>query len=300
VAAVLKRDEPGTHGIRRIARHRIKSALQSLPVGKSDDHSVHEARKDLKRARATLRLIRDALGKSTYKRENAAIRDAARPLSEARDGRVLLDALRSLVRYYGKSAADLPLEGFRRVLNRQRGQLRAKILGHPGPLRAVRQQLRQVRARSGKWHVGRGGWSVIGAGIKRTYSQARKALKQARTAPTDEHLHELRKQTKYFWHQVQILEPLWPGPLGELAAETHKLADFLGDDHDLAVLRERALRERETFPTAASHKALLALLDRCRAGLQAKALDLGQRLCEEQPAAFTARLGKYWREWQRT
>src|SRR6185437_4230638 len=126
----------------------IRSALQALPAGKSDDESVHEARKDLKRARATLRLLREALGNSTYKRENAAIRDAARPLSEVRDGRVLLDALRSLVKYYGKPASDLPLHEFKRVLNRRRSETRNEILTKPGPLRAVRQQLRQVQSRS--------------------------------------------------------------------------------------------------------------------------------------------------------
>ncbi len=297
MAAKLKPDEAGARGIRRIVRHRINSALKSLQPGKSDDRAVHEARKDLKRARATLRLLRDALGDSTYKRENAAIRDAARPLSEVRDGRVSLDALGSLVRYSGKSAEALPLVGFKRMLNRRRSQLRKKILGQPGPLRAVRQQLREAHARSDNWHVGDGGWSVVGAGVKRTYASARKAFRLAQTAATDEHLHEWRKQTKYFWHQLQILEPLWPGPLGELADECHKLADFLGDDHDLAVLRERAVEARDAFPTEAGHSALLGLIERCRAGLQEKALALGQRLYEEKPAIFTARLGKYWRDW---
>jgi CHAD domain-containing protein len=297
VAARLKPDEAGARGVRRIARHRIKSALKTLQPGKSDDRAVHEARKDLKRARATLRLLRDALGPSTYKRENAAIRDAARPLSEVRDGRVLLDALGSLVKYYGKSAEALPLVGFKRVLNRRRTQLRKKLLDQPGPLRAVRRELREAHSRSEKWHVDGGGWSVVGTGLKRTYSKARKAFRLAHNSATDEHLHEWRKQTKYFWHQLQILEPLWPGPLGELADQCHKLADFLGDDHDLAVLREHALQAREAFPTEASHRALLGLIERCRAGLQEKALALGQRLYEEKPAIFAARLGKYWRDW---
>ncbi len=299
MAAKLKRDETGTHGIRRIARHRIRAALQALRPGKANDRSVHEARKDLKRARATLRLLRDALGDSTYKRENAAIRDAARPLSAVRDGRVLLDALGSLIEYYGKAAEALPLDGFRRVLRRQHAQLRSSVLKQPGPLRAVRQQLREVSARSQEWRVGKEGWSVIGGGIKRTYSAGRKAFKQAQASPTDLRLHEWRKQTKYFWHQLQILEPLWPGPLGELAEQSHILTDFLGDDHDLAVLHQRALATREVFPTQAAQKALLALIERCRAGLQAKAAALGQRLYDESPAAFAARLGKYWRDWQR-
>jgi hypothetical protein len=162
----------------------------------------------------------------------------------------------------------------------------------------VRQTLRQVRSRSDDWQVGRRGWSVIGAGLKRTYSSARDALKRARVSRTDEDLHEWRKQTKYFWHELQMIEPIWPGPLGKLVDESHKLADLLGDDHDLAVLRIRALEARQAFPTKASHDAFLALIGRCRMGLQEKAIDLGERLYDEKPAAFTTRLSKYWRDWR--
>jgi CHAD domain-containing protein len=225
------------------------------------------------------------------------LRDAARPLSEVRDGRVLLDALSSLVKYYGAPAAALPLTRFRRELDHYRRESRNNVLGKPAPLREARQRLREVGSRSGSWHVGRHGWSVLGAGLKRTYSSGRNAFRQARVRPDNEHLHEWRKQTKYLGHQLQVLEPLWPGQLGELADESCELADLLGDDHDLAVLRDRAAQAREAFPNDASHKALLALIERSRAGLQKKALQLGQRLYEEKPSAFTARLGRYWRDW---
>src|ERR1700726_1023521 len=100
----MKQGEPGTHRARRITRDRIKSAVETLER-KNDDASVHAARNALKKARATLRLLRDALGKDTYQTENAALRDAARPLSEVGDGRVLRDALSSLVKDYGAPAA---------------------------------------------------------------------------------------------------------------------------------------------------------------------------------------------------
>jgi CHAD domain-containing protein len=210
---------------------------------------------------------------------------------------VLLDALSSLVKYYGAPAAALPLTRFRRVLDHRRLESRKRVLAKPGPLREARQRLREVCSRSDAWHVGRHGWSVLGAGLKRTYSSGRDAFRQARVQPNNERLHEWRKQTKYLWHQLQVLEPLWPGQLGELADESHELADLLGDDHDLAVLRDRVVKSRELFPDAASHKVLLALIERSRARLQEKALQLGQRLYEETPAAFTARLGGYWRDW---
>jgi CHAD domain-containing protein len=299
VDSKLKQSESGTHGARRITRRRIKSALRTLGPSQTDDDSIHGARKDLKKARAILRLLRDALGKTAYKKENTALRDAARPLSEARDGRVLLEALGSLIEYYGAPAADLPLSGFKRALTRRRTQARKRVLGKSGPLRDARKALREVRSRSEDWHVGRHGWSVLGAGLKRTYTKGRNAFTQAKARPTNENLHEWRKQTKYFWHQLQLFEPLGPGAqVAEFADLAHKVEDLLGDDHDLAVLRERADEARDAFPKASSREALLRLIERCRAGLQQKALQLGLRLYEERPAVFTARIGKYWREWR--
>ena len=298
MAGKLHPDEPGTRGARRIARKRVKSALELIGRHHPTDHSVHAARKELKKARATLRLVRGALGNSTYKKENAALRDAARPLGEVRDAQILLDALKSLMGHSGAPASRLPLENFQRVLNHRREESRAVVLRRPGPLKRARKALRAVRSRSQHWHVGRHGWSVLGPGLKRTYSQGRRAFTQARARRADEYLHEWRKQIQYFTHQLQLFAPLGDGPLAELSDRAHQLAGLLGDDHDLAVLRERAVEAREAFPTAAAHRTLIALIDKSRSGLQDKALRLGATLYQEKPAVFTARLGEYWRAWR--
>jgi CHAD domain-containing protein len=295
----LRLDEAGTQGARRIARRQVKSALDMLGRKTAADRSVHTARKELKKARATLRLLRGALGSPEYKKENAALRDAARPLSEVRDGQVLLEALKSLVKHYGAPASALPLARFERVLSRRSKEMRDKVLGTAAPLEGARKMLRAVRARSEHWHVGRHGWSVLGTGLKRTYSQARRAFTRALARPTNESLHEWRKQTQYFRHQLQLFEPLWPGPVAKLTQEVHKLSGLLGDDHDLAVLRDRAMEAGAVFPTAAKHQALIVLIDRCRKQLQEKAFKLGQHLYEEKPAAFAGRLEKRWREWRK-
>ena len=56
----LRRSESGTQGLRRILRERIAKALEALGGTKLSDEAVHSARKELKKARATLRLLRDA------------------------------------------------------------------------------------------------------------------------------------------------------------------------------------------------------------------------------------------------
>jgi CHAD domain-containing protein len=292
----LRPDEAGTRGARRIARHRVESALEILGRKSPTDPAVHAARKELKKARATLRLLRDVLGTSTYKKENAALRDAARPLSELRDGEVLLDALSSLVEH-GAPASQGPLGKFERVLSRRRGELRDSILEQPRPLKGACKILRAARSRWEHWHVGRHGWSVLGPGLRRTYSQGRRAFARAQDRGGDECLHEWRKQAQYFRNQLQLFEPLGSGRLGGLVQKTRVLVECLGDDHDLAVLSERAMAAREDFPSAAAHRAFIALIERRRAKLQDKALRVGGQVYEEPPAKFTARLGRHWRNW---
>jgi CHAD domain-containing protein len=290
------RDQAGVRGVRRVFQQQATTVIELLSRKKLSDAEVHAARKELKKARATLRLLRAGLSERVYARENAALRDAARPLSAARDGRVMLETLEELVDDYGAPARAVALERFRRSLRRDRREARRALM--PTTIQRSRRSLRQVCERSARWRIADRGWPIIGSGLKRIYNNGRKALAVARSGRTVEDLHECRKQVKYLWHQLQVLDPIWPGLIGELADQTHKLANYLGDDHNLAVLRGKVLEHRDAFPDVAACEALLALIDRCRERLQEKAFLLGERIYEEKPAALEARFGKYWQDWR--
>jgi CHAD domain-containing protein len=299
MTAELQCSEPGTHGMRRIAGAQIKNAVEALGGGVLSDARVHEARKELKKARATLRLLRPVLGRSVYARENTTLRDAARPLSRIRAGKVLLDSLDLVMKRFGAVARAVPTDGLRRVLQRERTRARQETLQGTTRLATQRQSLQKAQERAARWAVGDHGWSVVGAGLTRVYSRGRKALRRAEEDRTPANLHEWRKQVKYLWHQLQALQPLWPGLVGELADQAHQLSDYLGDDHDLSLLRSTVLYNKASFPAAGSRGALLALIDRLSTELRDKAMVLGRRLYEEKPSAFEARFGRYWHDWQR-
>jgi CHAD domain-containing protein len=290
-----ERDESGARGVRRIVHKRISDAAGLLRSKNVNDADVHEARKEIKKARAGLRLLRDAVGKASYERDNVALRDATRPLSAARDGKVLLETLDQLVERYGAASHAIVLDRFRTALRRERTAAR-RSLTH-ATIAKQRKALQDVADRSESWRVGDGDWEVIGAGLARGYRNGRKAMTAARSR-SDDDLHEWRKQVKYLWHQLQVLQPIWPGLISELADQAHKLADYLGDDHDLVVLRQRVVDNEKTFQDG-NDGALLALLDRCRERLQEKAFVLGERIFEEKPKQFHARFGKYWNAWRR-
>jgi CHAD domain-containing protein len=294
----LQRSENATQSLRRIVREQISGAITALDRRPLTDVTVHTARRQLTKARATLRLLRPALG-ARYKREDATMRDVARPLSIVRDGRVLIDTLDKLSGRHGPPARATKSEALRRILVRDRVSVRKRILKLPSALKPQRDALEKLRKRAARWKIGEGDWEIPGAGLKRVYGDGRTAFEEALADGSNENFHAWRKQVKYLWHQLQILEPLRPGPIGELADQAHKLADYLGDDHDLFVLREKVTTHRKAFTTAATQGALLAQIDRCRAQLQEKAAILGRRLYEERPTAFEKRFRKYWHAWQR-
>jgi len=299
VAPELERDEPGTQAIRRVLRQQVKKALDALERTPLSDEAVHSARKDLRRARATLRLLREALGRRIYSRENASLRDIARPLSRMRDGKVLSDQLETLLQRGGTAARAWPLEALRRELKREHHAARRQLLRNRDGLQLQVDVLRHVYERSARWRVGYHSWSILGAGLRHVYARGRKHLTLAAARRSSENLHEWRKQTKYLWHQLQLLRPLWPGLIGELADQAHKLADYLGDDHDLAVLRQRLIDHGDLVPSRAARSALIALIDQRRTELEDKAFVLGERIYEERAPAFAERIGRYWRDWHR-
>jgi CHAD domain-containing protein len=294
----LGRSEGNARGVHRILRAQIDDAQSELSGSRVSDESVHAARKSLKKARATLRLIRDAIPTTAYQRENRALRDAARPLSAARDARVMLDTLDRLEKLYGPAAKrSIPAE-LRDALERDQVTARRAMGSTNGARKPRATSLAQVRGRISRLQVTAHGWEELGSGLKRVYRNGRRAMKQAKRTPTPDCLHEWRKQTKHLWHQLQVLQPLWPGTIGELADQAHKLSDYLGDDHDLAVLREKVAQRPELFQKPGGPGALLALIDRCQRQLREKAFLAGGRIYDERPRDLVARFSRYWQRWQ--
>ena len=269
--ALVSPDSP-VQQCRDILVRQLGAAVQELAGNKPN---IHGARKQLKRARATLRLLRPAIGDEPYRRENIAARDAARPLSKARDEEVLSQARDGLVERFGAAASGV------HVRSSNAHELTAKQLG------AVEAALEKPLARVRAWQLDDAGWDCIEDGLRSTYRRARRALRRGRQDRATEDLHEWRKQTKYLWHQLQLLTPLAPGQIGELADDFHRLADYLGDEHDLAVLRERTSGK------------ITDLIDRRREELQDKAFALGERLYADKARTFAHSLERLWSEWQR-
>src|SRR5262245_18163585 len=126
----LQPDESLRKSLRRIVRHQMDAVMEELqgtPKGPRDE-AVHEARKSLKKIRAVLRLVRPVIGEKAYRRENTCFRDAARPLTEVRDARILRETFDKLVEHFQKHIAGRSFADVRKALGDHLRAVRKSVL----------------------------------------------------------------------------------------------------------------------------------------------------------------------------
>ncbi len=277
----------------RVAREQLDQAIDELTTRLEDDpgKAIHNARKAIKRERSLLRLVGRSLPAGERRQDNAALRNAARRLSGARDGAALVATVDALS---DRFAGRLPERAFTAI----RDELGAEQHGHRAPrdlpvrTAAAVSELEAVRERTAAWSTADEGWRTLEAGVNRAYVRGRKALKGVRRGRSVEALHEWRKRVKDLWYQSQLLAAVGGPVLAGQAEDAHRLASLLGDDHDLAVLDE-TLARRVSAPVDID--GVRELIAHRRDELQTEALALGRRVYAEKPNAFRRRMRRYWR-----
>lgn len=280
-----------TDEVRRIATDQVERGLEELDGDPNE--GIHEVRKRCKKLRALVRLVRDA-DEDLYRRENAAFRDTARRASHLRDDAAMVEAYDALAAAY-EDHVDLASFGpVREALVARRDDAAPAV---EEVLTALRGDLEDARGRIATWELPGGGFEQLTGGLQRTYRRCRKRHRDAYAEGTTEAFHEWRKRVKYHRYQVRLLQETWPAELKARRRELHALGELLGDDHDLAVLRDRLHAEPSTYGGTDLVAALTGLLDRRRATLQVRADLLGTRLFAEEPGAFVHRVGRYWEAW---
>jgi CHAD domain-containing protein len=289
----LARDEELAAGLTRVAAVRAEKALERLRESSAGEaetaDAVHGARKDMKKLRTVLRLLRDELGAKRCKRGNARFRDAARVLSETRDAEVKLETLDALAEH-GDALPEEAVESWRKILDRDREAATNAARDEPAVAAAIaliEEGLEEIR----EWELDGDSWKLVDAGFTRTYRRGRRAMKAARKRRGEADFHEWRKRAKDLWYELRLLSAAWSGPLEATAEEAHNLTELLGGHHDLAVLRED-LRERNLGEGETA--VLEAVIGRRQEELAAAAFPLGRRLYAERPKDFSRRMRRYW------
>jgi CHAD domain-containing protein len=291
----LRAGETADEAVRRIAHGRVDRALDQLRREAKSDvaGAVHGARKDLKKLRSLLRLVRADLGKERYRAERSRYRDAARLLSGARDAEVKLTTLTGLRERYADEAPAA--DELRHALEDERERTAG---AQAADLEQRLEQAAEAIAAGGlgidAWELANDDFSLFRAGLERSYRRGRDGFRALGDSPSDEAVHEWRKRVKDLWYQLRLLRPVWPAGMKGAIAAADELADLLGDHSDLALLIEDVSARASG---GAGDETLIVLARRRQRELLEQALPLGERLYAEKPKRFADRLAAYWEAW---
>lgn len=297
MAFQLKPNEPVSQGIARNVRRQIEKALKYLAAkpnphqrGGSENEAVFEIRKCFKRIRAALRFVREDLGSDVYREENFCFRDAARPFTEIRDAHVLVETAKKLMRQFPEAIEPGAFHTIDQALLANQHEVTRRVLEQDKAFAKVQDVATRALARIPDWRLERDAWTALEPGLRRVYRSGHRALALAVENPSVENLHELRKQAKYLWHQLQLLEVALKGAEKALVDQTHKLSTLLGEDHDLAVLRQTLAADPLAYGGHPILKSLFVVIDGRREELEREAFALGQEIYRDSPKAFTSRV----------
>lgn len=294
----FRKNESLPDGLRRIARERVDKASGALQGAGESPEGIHDARKKFKEIRALLRLAKDVLGAS-YDLEKAWYRDARRSLSASRESQVALKTWAALLGRFPeletapagalvRHRLETRLEGMSENAARLAAEARQRLM----------ESLPEARERIAGWRLGSAAFEDLAGGIRRTYRQGRRGMRNARGSGDDALWHEWRKRTQDLWYQTKLLRPVWPEGLSDREKRLKRLSDLLGDDHDLAVFRALLGREPELFGHLDFRNQLEERIAARQHHLRTRASRQGSGLWEDRPRDYAHRIEVYWKAWK--
>lgn len=288
----FKLNEPFGAGLRRIVLQQIDRAVAQLEPGAGVDQgdgaitAVHETRKCLKRARASLRLGRPALGDARFKAWNATLRDCGRQLASQRDRDVMMQLV-------------LALRAENAIKPAAAARLQTSITTMPIPsvdrlqatIEAVRQ-LALLRSEVAACDLDQDPLDLTGMAI--CYQECRDTFLTAFDDIADEALHDWRKTVQLHWRHMQLLQAGWPAFFLARIEEARTISAYIGEDRDLGMLLAMSQNDRLPKLPAAVRRELAGVVAERRPALRQRARLRGERLLADGPGGLCRRIEVYW------
>jgi CHAD domain-containing protein len=282
--------EQGTH---RILEELNTETARLMTTGSRVHLSIHEARKNIKKLRAVLRLIRHEIGVEKYRQLNTFYSETGQKVALLRDDTSMVELLENFkvnikspelqkviqksIRLAKKKREKEFADFFK---NKKGNQLNKTISGKTGALRQANIQ--------GNPEV------FILQSVGKVHSDTIKRMKQAEKEGTNEAYHNWRKQVKYLMFQMMILRNAWPLFFEAYIAELDKLQKLLGNLHDLNILNNYVVQGDLLTLDKKQKEALLSYIYPHRANLKKQTHTIGKLLFAESSPAFSKRLLGIW------
>jgi len=284
----LKLREPLSHGLKRVFREQVDSALHMCQnPAKERGITVHEVRKHLKKLRAAMRLAIGEVGKNCHATEDRCVRKIGRLISDLRDAQVRLQTFIELRDKAAKAPEQHLFSRTEELLLLERESFSAAFAGWQS--QAI-PQLEAVKARLMDWPLDGLNWKQICGAVGKIYRRGQRGLAKTINDPEPENFHAWRKRVKDVWYQLRILQPLNRVVLEEMAHDAEVLGELLGGEHDLDFLLARLEKESGDEALADELAQLQKLIGKRCKRLRRDGLELGRRFYAEPAKAFAKRI----------
>lgn len=277
---------------REIGREQLDRSLSRFSAKSKKGNPVHETRKAMKRLRALLHLIKPALRKRDFRRDEARLKQIARSLSGVRDIQAMLETLVKLEASEPTSADSPVMASLREHLAAKRDAAEKAL--NSASLAKTRKLLKEARKSFDELTLQKDGFDVLALTIRTDYKKARRSFQRAYELHEDEAFHDWRKYVQRHWRQLLLIAPTWPRAIRPHIALARDLSEVLGEDHDLYVLINYIEAEKSSFGSAGEVEGFVGLCKKRQADLRALARHMGTRLLAEKPSSLAARLRAYW------
>jgi len=265
--------------LKAVARAELRALGSQLRKTRAGE-SVHGARRQIKRLRSLLRLLRESMGEEAFQAANGALRDAANALASRRRAEALVG---TAGRIGGGRSAKAPWV----LLAESHRDAIAKGSSPDGGLAAARSAIQAAAKSVSGAKLDPSSASALGDAFLATYKKARKWLKQGLGGGSAEDMHTARKHVIHHLHHLDLLrEHLKHADRRVEALE--KLREALGDLNDLDELHQ-LVPPAEQLPELARK-----VMVKRRNVLLKRAERAAVRLFRQKPKAFRKRMGAMW------
>jgi len=267
--------------LRRILIDEITSAR--AVIGDPDlprSEAIHLTRRCLKRVRSLWDVF-DPLPGANRDGRIRQVRDTARLLAAARDADVMAAEARRL----HERAEGRTVVATERFLARCEERARHAHLTTP-PFDLVAARLRACEADARSLPTVFEGGRLLADSLVGIYRRGRRDWREIEDGAGGETLHDWRKRVKHRHHLSAMVPVATSVTSRSIQADLGQLGEFLGEEHDLAVMKGRIEDDPDLLSAEDGRDDLLDLIARRRRKLTKIALELGADLYALRTRSF--------------
>jgi len=295
----LENSETLSFGLKRIVLELIDNSVFNFAKGNGSlNEDVHETRKNFKKTRTVLRLIRSDIGVESFRIENSFYRDSGRVLSDLRDSTVLIQTFDKLLKNSELEMSNFDFSIFRNFLVEKHKNISANKHKKSEVINSLSTELLLARSRVFDWPISGDKFKIIKKNLQLIYEEGQVYMYAVFNEAIKENVHEWRKRVKNLWYSMRILSNLWPEIMSPLVTLLGKLSDNLGDTNDMFLLKERIITNQSKFKDDQHTRELINFIDRRIIDLLRDARSIGRKIYSEDSKYFVGRMQNYFEIWR--